>query len=166
MFNVGGQGDDQYEVHIARLTVVANSNPQTNNIVFEDITSAGDGWVYLNDNGNSTATVVNGKVVIDVTNPDAGIWEQKLFHEPIQLSANKVYKLTYTIHATENKFVMSISQELSLNNQMIETKTIFGQVQLCQKMKLKQSRILLQPMTLISMILICFIKLVVKKSLS
>lgn len=101
MFNVGGQGAEDYDVHIAKLTVVANSNPQSNEITFENITSAGDGWVYVNDKGSSTATVVDGKAVINVTDPNAGIWEQKLFHEPIQLSASKVYKLSYTIHATE-----------------------------------------------------------------
>lgn len=101
MFNVGGQGAADYSVHISKLTIVANSNPQTQNIPFTDITSAGDGWVYVNDAGQSTASVVEGKAVINITDPVAGIWEQKLFHEPIQLGANKVYKLSYTIHATE-----------------------------------------------------------------
>ncbi|WP_026400280.1 carbohydrate binding domain-containing protein [Acholeplasma equifetale] len=101
MLNVGGQGDADYSVHISKLTIVANSNPQTETLVFTDITSAGDGWVYVNDAGQSTASVVEGKAVINITDPVASIWEQKLFHEPIQLEANKVYKLSYTIHATE-----------------------------------------------------------------
>lgn len=101
MLNVGGQGDADYRVHISKLTIVANSNPQTETLVFTDITSAGDGWVYVNDAGQSTASVVESKAVINITDPVAGIWEQKLFHEPIQLEANKVYKLSYTIHATE-----------------------------------------------------------------
>ena len=101
MFNVGGQGAADYSVHVSELKIVANSNPQTETLAFTDLTSAGDGWVYVNDAGQSTASVVEGKAVIDITNPVAGIWEQKLFHEPIQLAANKVYKLSYTIHATE-----------------------------------------------------------------
>ena len=101
MFNVGGQGAADYSVHISRLTVVANSNPQATNLSFVNLTSGGDGWVYVNDAGASSASVVDGKAVINVTDPVAGIWEQKLFHEPIQLQANKVYKLSYTIHATE-----------------------------------------------------------------
>lgn len=101
MFNVGGQGAADYSVYISRMTVVANSNPQANNIAFTNITSGGDGWVYVNDKGASSASVVDGKAVITVTDPNAGIWEQKLYHEPLQLVANKVYKLSYTIHATE-----------------------------------------------------------------
>ena len=101
MFNVGGQGAADYSVHISRMTVVANSNPQANNISFVNLTSGGDGWVYVNDQGASSASVVDGKAVIDITDPVAGIWEQKLYHEPLQLQANKVYKLSYTIHATE-----------------------------------------------------------------
>ena len=101
LFNVGGQGADGYSVYISKLTVVANSNPQTQTITFTDLTSAGDGWVYVNDAGASSAAVVDGKAVITITNPVSGIWEQKLLHEPIQLEADKVYKLTYTIHATE-----------------------------------------------------------------
>lgn len=101
MFNVGGQGAADYSVHISRLTVVANSNPQSTTIGFTDITAGGDGWVYVNDKGTSSASAVDGKVVIDITDPVAGIWEQKLYHEPLQLQADKVYKLTYTIHATE-----------------------------------------------------------------
>lgn len=101
MFNVGGQGAADYSVYISRMTVVANSNPQANNIAFTNITSGGDGWVYVNDKGASSASVVDGKAVITITDPNAGIWEQKLYHEPLQLVANKVYKLSYTIHATE-----------------------------------------------------------------
>lgn len=101
MFNVGGQGAADYSVHVSRLTIVANSNPQSTTIAFTNITSGGDGWVYVNDKGASSASAVDGKVVIDITDPVAGIWEQKLYHEPLQLQANKVYKLTYTIHATE-----------------------------------------------------------------
>jgi hypothetical protein len=101
MFNVGGQGAGAYSVYVRRLTIVANSNPQSNALAFTTLTSAGDGWTYVNDNGASTASVVGGKAVINITNPVAGIWEQKLFREPLQLQANKVYKLTYTIQATE-----------------------------------------------------------------
>ncbi len=102
MFNVGGQGGADYSVYVSELKIVANSNPQTETLAFTDITSAGDGWVYVNEAGQSSASVVEGKAVINITDPVAGIWEQKLFHEPIQLAANKVYKLSYTIHATED----------------------------------------------------------------
>ncbi|MDY0210654.1 MAG: carbohydrate binding domain-containing protein [Acholeplasma sp.] len=102
MFNVGGQGEADYAVHIGKLTMVANSNPQTESLGFVDITSENDGWVYVNEAGQSTASVVDEKAVITITDPVAGIWQQKLFHDPIQLVANKVYKLSYTISATED----------------------------------------------------------------
>jgi hypothetical protein len=101
MFNVGGQGAGEYSVFVRRLTIVANSNPQSTALAFTNLTAGGDGWVYVNDSGASSASVVGGKAVINITNPVAGIWEQKLLREPLQLQANKVYKLTYTIHATE-----------------------------------------------------------------
>lgn len=101
MFNVGGQGTNDYSVYIRQLTIVANSNPQSNGLPFTNLSASGDGWTYENNNGASSASVVDGKVVIDITNPVAGIWEQKLFQKPLQLQANKVYKLTYTIHASE-----------------------------------------------------------------
>jgi hypothetical protein len=101
MFNVGGQGSTDYSVYIRQLTIIANSNPQSNGLPFTDLSASGDGWTYENNNGASSASVVDGKAVIDITNPVAGIWEQKLFQKPLQLQANKVYKLTYTIHATE-----------------------------------------------------------------
>jgi hypothetical protein len=101
MFNVGGQGNADYTVTVQRFVVVANSNPNPTALAFSTLTEAGDGWTYVNDNGASSATVVDGKAVITVTNPVAGIWEQKLFHSPILLQANKVYKLTYTITANE-----------------------------------------------------------------
>jgi hypothetical protein len=101
MFNVGGQGQDAYTVYIQRLTIVANSNPQTTSLSFTDLSNSGDGWTYVNDNGASSASVVEGKAVINVTDPVAGIWEQKLLYKPLLLQASKVYKLSYTIHANE-----------------------------------------------------------------
>lgn len=101
MFNVGGQGSNAYSVSVRRLTVVANSNPQSNPLAFTNLSASGDGWTYENNNGASSASVVAGKAVINITNPVAGIWEQKLFQKPLQLQPNKVYKLTYTIEANE-----------------------------------------------------------------
>ncbi len=101
LFNVGGNGEADFTVTIERLVVIANSNPQSETLAFTDITSEGDGWVYVNENGASTASVVDGKAVINITDSNAGIWEQKLYHEPLLLEANKVYKLSYTIHASE-----------------------------------------------------------------
>ena len=121
----------------------------------------GDGWVYVNDNGQSTASVVEGKAVIDITNPVAGIWEQKLFHEPIQLAANKVYKLSYTIHATEEIRYEYIARTKSQQTGGRDENYIWSGPTL-PKNETELYTHLSQPMQQISMILICSSKSVDK----
>lgn len=101
LLNIGGNAND-VELTVLRLVVIANSNPQSQTLAFTDLIEAGDGWTYVNDAGTSTAAVTNGKAVINITTPAGGIWEQKMYHKPLALEANKVYKLSYTIHATED----------------------------------------------------------------
>lgn len=99
LFNVGGQSDEALSVHVRSLSVVSFVNPQTTSYPFTDLDS--DGWSLVEDAGTLSHTIEEEAITIDVAEFAGGIWEQRLEHEFLTLEAEKVYKLSYTIHSTE-----------------------------------------------------------------
>ncbi|VEU81287.1 carbohydrate binding domain-containing protein [Haploplasma axanthum] len=89
-----GQNKD-YKLLVERLFVEISSGLELQVIDLSEFS-------HINDNGASTFEVKDDKAILDITEPAAGIWEQKLIREGIQLVANKKYILSYTIKATED----------------------------------------------------------------
>ena len=98
LFNVGGQGSEDVVIYVSSINIVSFTNPQTEVYEFSDLDT--DGWYTVEDQGELTTSIEDGKVSVNVTEFAPGIWEQRLEHVFLTLEANKVYKLSYTIHST------------------------------------------------------------------
>lgn len=89
-----GQNKD-YKLLVERLFVEISSGLELEVLNLSE-------FAHINDNGASTFEIKDDKAILDIKEPAAGIWEQKLIREGIQLVANKKYILSYTIKATED----------------------------------------------------------------
>jgi len=99
--------NEEFNLYVERMEIVKFEGEHSSVVL--DL----DKFNYYNDNGESTKKVEDNKIVIDITDPHAGIWEQKLIKTGIELEANKKYILTYEIKASEDIHYEYIARTLS-----------------------------------------------------
>jgi len=98
--------NEGYTLYVERLFIQTSSGLEEYNV---DLNK----FEYYNDQGESTKEIIDDKIVIDITDPNAGIWEQKLIKTGIELEENKKYVLTYEIKANEEIKYEYIARTLS-----------------------------------------------------
>lgn len=99
--------NEDYTLYVERLFVETSSGLEEYEV---DLSK----FEYINEVGESTKEIVDGNIVIDITDPNAGIWEQKLIKTGIELESNKKYVLTYDIKANEDIEYEFIARTLSM----------------------------------------------------
>lgn len=95
VLNLEIKDHSDYTLYIERLFVEISSG-------IEESTLDLNKFNYINEDGDSSYSVLDNKGTIKTIESAGGIWQQKLIKGGIELTPNKKYILSYTITATED----------------------------------------------------------------